>query len=367
MDLDELARLTVDTANKVARGASTHAERISQYLSPFATNLAASTLAFNMSLLGVQGVGFAFGVACTTPIAAPMLGFLGVGAASAVAAQAAMRAERAVQGRKPEGRILWENLFVDAALGLTFYKVLGGRFRNVLPSHLARPGAFAFQSILAPGARYCTPAQKNELRRMFHRDGCHTCGTRRGKVIGDHQPPNKVAAERSKASQLSSTDISAVLGNAATQAAGSLVTGKGPSQAAQPLVKAFRKVMKIVPKELEASRSFTQRYYPQCDTCSSKQGVVMRLGDKVPRRKFLVFHPIRPRAWGLAGAFPGLEHHQAVELSPAAQTKPRGRFRGGHADADAADGEGLGSLWKLTAEALRLPLAGFEDSRGGRS
>ena len=31
----------------------------------------------------------------------------------------------------------------------------------------------------------------------MRRDGCHTCGRRRGKVVGDHIPPNKMVLARS--------------------------------------------------------------------------------------------------------------------------------------------------------------------------
>jgi CDP-diglyceride synthetase len=33
--------------------------------------------------------------------------------------------------------------------------------------------------------------QRAELRMLFRRYGCHHCGKRFGKVIADHQPPNK--------------------------------------------------------------------------------------------------------------------------------------------------------------------------------
>jgi hypothetical protein len=70
---------------------------------------------------------------------------------------------------------------------------MGGRFRSIMPSDLAAPGALAFESIPARGDQYARPGIKRELTRIFRRDGCHHCGSRGGPVIGDHMPPNKLA------------------------------------------------------------------------------------------------------------------------------------------------------------------------------
>jgi hypothetical protein len=92
---------------------------------------------------------------------------------------------------------------------------MGGRFRSVLPSDVrfvvraaavwraaasqraadarraCAQGALARESLPASGSSYATDVQRAELRMLFRRYGCHHCGKRFGKVIADHQPPNK--------------------------------------------------------------------------------------------------------------------------------------------------------------------------------
>ena len=70
------------------------------------------------------------------------------------------------------------------------------------PPPLAQPaGALGADSIPALGEDYASPSLKRELSRLFQRNGCHHCGTRRGPVIGDHMPPNKLAAEAARRSR----------------------------------------------------------------------------------------------------------------------------------------------------------------------
>lgn len=148
-----------------------------------------------------QGFGYVLRVSCVTPVLGPCLGFLGVSIASAVAGQVsvarlyflcdswmrclvagvawfdlwakhvAVRNDgcmecsvkgatkctqvsvktRAVIERGPEalsglvpGRLVadarLEDVLLDAALGAGMFKLMGGRFRNVMPSNLAHPG-----------------------------------------------------------------------------------------------------------------------------------------------------------------------------------------------------------------------------------
>lgn len=53
----------------------------------------------------------------------------------------------------------------------------GGEFRRLLPSHLAKPGAFGYISVpTSAGNDYATAGEKSALVRAFRRDGCHHCG-----------------------------------------------------------------------------------------------------------------------------------------------------------------------------------------------
>jgi len=122
--------------------------------------------------------------------------------ASALAGQASLSARHAMAARAARTGgppppapppPLWRrrDVLLDAALGVTLFKAMGGRYRTLLPSDLVRPGACAVESLPAPGSAYAQGTSKGELVRLFRRDGCHHCGSRRGRVVGDHIPPNK--------------------------------------------------------------------------------------------------------------------------------------------------------------------------------
>lgn len=51
-------------------------------------------------------------------------------------------------------------------LSLVLFKMLGGRFRSVLPSNLAHPGAFARSSLPAVNHNYASQAAKHKLRNI---------------------------------------------------------------------------------------------------------------------------------------------------------------------------------------------------------
>lgn len=51
-------------------------------------------------------------------------------------------------------------------------QLMGGRFRNLMPSSLLHPGACAVESLPAPGSEYASQMAKGELRRLFKRCAC---------------------------------------------------------------------------------------------------------------------------------------------------------------------------------------------------
>lgn len=106
-------------------------------------------------LLLSQGVGCILRVSCVTPLLGPCLGFLGVGIASAVAGQVSVKTRRvleqgpaALDGFRPS-RLLEDaplnELLLDATLGVTLFKLLGGSYRGVMPSNLQHPGKHLLQ------------------------------------------------------------------------------------------------------------------------------------------------------------------------------------------------------------------------------
>lgn len=164
----------------------------------------ARTLTLSLSLFPppLQLTCYGLRLSCATPLLASAAGCLGVGVASALAGQASLgarhaMADRATRALGPPPHAppppLWRrrDVLLDAAMGVALFKAMGGRYRALLPSDLVRPGACAVESLPAPGANYAQGASKGELIRLFRRDGCHHCGSRKGRVVGDHIPPNK--------------------------------------------------------------------------------------------------------------------------------------------------------------------------------
>ena len=82
-------------------------------------------------------------------------------------------------------------------LGVFAFYLLGGRMYAVAPSSLISQGAY-FRTSIPAAAEYATAAQRNALRGIFKREGCHTCGYRPGLLPGargfhaDHVPPLSV-------------------------------------------------------------------------------------------------------------------------------------------------------------------------------
>lgn len=86
-----------------------------------------------------------------------------------------------------------EDLCVSGVLGMAVFKTLGGRFSAVLPSNLYKPGAFAHQWIPARWEQYAAHYERHLIQQFGAKYGCHSCGTRQGRFIADHQPPIKLS------------------------------------------------------------------------------------------------------------------------------------------------------------------------------
>lgn len=152
-----------------------------------------------------------------------------------------------------------------------------------MPSDLTKPGALAFESIPARADNseaYAAPSVKRELARIFKRDGCHHCGSRKAPVIGDHMPPSKMLQASKDPLGKWVRDLP-VIGKVAEVVGGAGGRGRG--------------------------RGPLQRFYPQCQRCSIKQAGAVRNGKRV-----LVLHltwPRRGRGEQLAGVFVGLRYN----------------------------------------------------------
>ena len=161
-------------------------------------NVALSSLAgivvFPAALSALQRLLFKpLRLTCSAPSPA-LASFLGAGAvftASAAASLSVVSLAASLSSRGDRQFKRGEILF-STVTGVAVFKVLGGRFASVLPSHLLRPGAFAALPVPSKGQHYATAYQKEALNLIGRRYGCHSCGRRGQSFIADHQPPNKL-------------------------------------------------------------------------------------------------------------------------------------------------------------------------------
>ena len=127
-----------------------------------------------------------------------LLGFASVTVASYGASWAAIRAFRYAQEKDPRINLRSfeeRELAVSTVGGILIFKVFGGRFKSVLPSHLLLPGAFATMCIPASLMRAYHPVAR-KLQELGRRYGCHSCGRRLGtKFVADHQPPSAIVRQ----------------------------------------------------------------------------------------------------------------------------------------------------------------------------
>mmetsp|Transcript_31584 Transcript_31584/g.53065 ORF Transcript_31584/g.53065 Transcript_31584/m.53065 type:complete len:283 (-) Transcript_31584:394-1242(-) len=237
-----------------------------------------SIMAFSSVLSLTQVTGLATRVSSATPLLGSALGAVGVGVASICAARSAeVYANYRVTGRLP--KLDWrdltqkkivqyvqknrDSLIMDAIIGIVVFKALGGRVQSLLPSDLGRVGAHARASLPANGASYADQTQRAKLQQLFKKFGCHHCGTRRGTVIGDHMPPNRIAHGSTSEIAARSSSWWAWL-----------------------------------------RRPPLQRYYPQCQDCSGQQSSAMRHNRRILKYHYNLWYPPV-----LAGAVVGMQYY----------------------------------------------------------
>ena len=138
-------------------------------------------------------------------------------------------------------------------LGLVAFKLLGGRFWAIAPSSYTHLGSYARASLPATD-NYATAAQRARLERLGRIFGCHTCGSRRlwsrqtANFVGDHMPPKAVAEQLNK--------------------------------------RWYRRWF---------GRPVQFRFYPQCVSCSNKQGGILSKATAELRSRRSSYFPFKRR------------------------------------------------------------------------
>ncbi|XP_078608505.1 uncharacterized protein LOC144880275 isoform X2 [Branchiostoma floridae x Branchiostoma japonicum] len=171
--------------------------------------------AFPLSLGAIQHLCFAPLRLTCSRLFAPLTGISAVATAGLVATSVYIGI-RKFQGYELDVSLseqAWIVAPTTVALTCGTFKLLGGRFKNVLPSHLLHPGAFGKKALPA-SLKYANQTQKVHIQQLGRKYGCHSCGAKfgglktsygkvfqkmklkekigiivGGRFIADHQPP----------------------------------------------------------------------------------------------------------------------------------------------------------------------------------
>ncbi|MCO5605436.1 hypothetical protein L7F22_059620 [Adiantum nelumboides] len=195
--------------------------------------------------------GRACRVSCSTLRWSSVLGCLAVSSSSLAAGQASFAAQKYLKqgpGRPKDFVIPKEDAAFAVIVGVVAFKIFGGRFCNLMPSHVCHPGALANFSIQASGPNFATQIQSQKIRRAFLKDGCHHCGSRSGQSIADHIPPNKIVK---------------ILQQQKKQGF---------------WIKLFNLKVGDWAKKFRPKRATSQRFYPQCVSCMKRQSAFLSNG-----------------------------------------------------------------------------------------
>ncbi|XP_039256527.2 uncharacterized protein LOC120333226 [Styela clava] len=74
------------------------------------------------------------------------------------------------------------NFFIYTVLALISFRLLGGRLRNLCPSHILHAGAFANEDLPLPETTVVSKSHMMKLKALREKHGCHICGKRGNKI-----------------------------------------------------------------------------------------------------------------------------------------------------------------------------------------
>lgn len=156
---------------------------------------AVGCVTFPVSLGVLQRVVFApLRITSSMRVFAPLFGSGAVFISSSIASLSTITTYTQLKGTNSSIRFSNGDLCVASCIGIVVFKTLGGKFKAVLPSNLLKPGSFAHNWIPARWEQYAAHYERHLMQQIGGKHGCHSCGTRRGKFIADHQPPIKLSS-----------------------------------------------------------------------------------------------------------------------------------------------------------------------------
>ena len=162
-------------------------------------------------------------------------------------------------------------LIASTISSVVVFRALGGRFYSVLPSHLMYPGAFAREWLPAiRGVQGASAAERELIQTLGKKHGCHTCGRKRVSLfVCDHQPPSKIVnnTTNNHSSSKLANHNSHTTNEITSKGTNNNISREGPST----------NVSSSTTRSTAPNGSIAQRFYPQCQPCSSSQGGILSL------------------------------------------------------------------------------------------
>ena len=158
-------------------------------------------LTFGLGLAAGGALAGAVGVSSASGASATAIGMGTVALSSAAAGQTSRAADNVIRGRPAtQGLGQVDEMLLDAAAGMVFFKAGGGNFSQIAPSDITGIGAYGRESIPSSG-RNVSRSESAQVQILGDMYGCHTCGTMQpgGSWVGDHQPPASVPSNTPRA------------------------------------------------------------------------------------------------------------------------------------------------------------------------
>lgn len=152
------------------------------------------------TLLGTfqRGLFKPFGLHCAAKYSS-LVGLASVGLASYGSSWISLRSFEYLDGKKVNvsfESFIEPEVVSSAVGGLLVFRALGGKFKNVLPSNLLFPGAFANNGVPVGLLQKANSSIRKKMLYIGRRYGCHSCGSRTQSLyIVDHQPPSMVVKQ----------------------------------------------------------------------------------------------------------------------------------------------------------------------------
>lgn len=208
-------------------------------------DMVSGTIIFISGVSVGQCVQRALHVSASTPFLSPSFGLVSIAGSSVATLAYASYPRQYYYTKHVEPVYMDTKRMVSVSLvGLGLFRVAGGRLISTSPSDFRNIGAFnRFQATLPASAEYADTAGRSMISAFGRIFGCHTCGVKQGSFHADHMPPSSFT----------------------------------------------KKANASIIRKYIVLNQITQRFYPQCSSCSNQQGMLVQKNTKKLKMHLHVF------------------------------------------------------------------------------